>query len=186
MKAQRNCTKLTKVALVLSVALLFVAATAAPAIADDDEQLLVDLVVVEALIGLEDLPEAQPVEEPVIGDGGSWEMVPVEEEPQTFPDAGGWEMVPVQEEQTFPDAGADEAVEITETPVPQGGDDEGQETTETPQAEEETATPPAETDDDPALPFTGGNSTPFALAGIALMVAGAGYLVRKRYVFARK
>ena len=60
---------------------------------------------------------------------------------------------------------------------PQGEED-------TPESETPTETPePNEPDDEPYLPFTGGNGVPYALAGLVLVIAGAGYLIRKRYVF---
>ena len=189
MQTKKSTNKFAKVSLVLSAALLIVAATATAAFAD--EQLLIE----EVFLG-------QLQAQPLIGDGGAFEMVPVEDEP--IMDAGDWEMCPVDEEPIV-DAG-DEAPcpedepqlpegseEVTEAPVPDGGGDEvaeePQDDEETPGTSEETETPepekPEEHDDEPYLPFTGGNGAPFTLAGIVLAVAGAGYLIRKRHVFDR-
>ncbi len=190
MQTKKSTNRFAKVSLVLSIALLIVAATAAPALAD--EPLIVEYIALTQL-------QVQPQ----IGDGGDWEMVPVEEGP--IMDAGDWEMVPVEEEPDA-DASADDQApapeeepqlpeggqEITET-VPSGGDDEVTEEPpgdeETPDSSEETETPepekPQEHADEPHLPFTGGNGTPYALAGLVLGVAGAGYLIRKRHVFDR-
>ena len=65
MQTKRSTNKFAKVSLVLSAALLIVAATAATAFAD--EQLLIEHVFLGQL-------QAQPQ----IGDGGAFEMVPFE------------------------------------------------------------------------------------------------------------
>lgn len=189
MKTTKSSKRFTKVATVLSAALLIVAATAAPALAEDQ-------LVVESII----LGPLQMAQTPVVGDGGAFEMV----EPPAIVDGGAWEMGPSGPDPLIPDGG-DWAPELDDDPqLPEGGEDDGaQEVTETPEpqepqgddeqprTEEETETPEPddeprdEPDDEPYLPFTGGNGAPFALAGIALAVAGAGYLVRKRYVFDR-
>ena len=113
-------------------------------------------------------------------------MCPVDEEP--IMDGGDWEMCPENEPQ-LPEG----SEEVTEAPVPDGNENEAaqepQDEEETPESGEETETPkpdkPEEHNDEPYLPFTGGNGAPFTLAGIALAVAGAGYLIRKRHVFDR-
>ena len=77
MKKNRSSKRFAKVSLVLSAALLIVAATAAPAFAEDQ------LVIVEMIFSAEQL-------QPQIGDGGGFEAV----EQPVIGDAGDWEMVP--------------------------------------------------------------------------------------------
>jgi LPXTG-motif cell wall-anchored protein len=62
--------------------------------------------------------------------------------------------------------------------------------TTTPEPSDEATVPaqpdePADTPDEPSLPFTGGNSTPFVLVGLIMALAGVGVLIARRQVFNR-
>ena len=144
------------------------------------------------LLGVEGIFEMEPLDEndlTVIPDGGAFEMVPADQPP--IGDGGDWEMVPGDDETDTPEPDVPDNSETpTDTPVPDEPADqqESDEPTDEQDSDEPTETPvpdePADNDED-SLPFTGGNGTPFGIVGIAIALAGAGYLLRKRYVFAR-
>jgi LPXTG-motif cell wall-anchored protein len=136
----------------------------------------------ELLPALEELipvaPEdADEADEGPFPDGGDWAPVPAfpEDEEIVPGDAGDWEPVfpDDEDEETVPsDDGEDEM-------VPDEPEDDADEADE--EAPEE-AQPPEEPSDEQAatLPFTGGSSTPWFIAGIAVALAGAVLLFGRR------
>lgn len=132
-------------------------------------------------------------EEPLPGDGGDWEPVfPEDDAPQ---DAGDEETVP---DDCVPDDGADQP----EQPADDGGDeadqpdqpeqpaDDGGDQADEPQDQvdeqaDETAQPeaPAQeqpSDEQPTLAYTGGDNTPYLIAGAAIVLFGLMALRRRR------
>ncbi len=138
-----------------------------------------------------------------IGDGGDWEMV--EPEPTVPGDAGDEDVVPDDSEPSdeapgdagdeevvpddcAPEDGADDAEQPADDTqdqedepgdaVPDDGADEADEPADEPQPEQpaQEQTP----DEQPTLPFTGGDNTPYLIAGAALALFGITTLRRRR------
>jgi LPXTG-motif cell wall-anchored protein len=129
--------------------------------------------------------------QPEIGDAGGWEMVPVE----PILDAGDWapffpEDEGDEQDTPVPDDGADEPYdEGDENDIQDNGDDEGGDEGDVPddgqdegdEPEDDGDEPEDEDEDRPYLPFTGGNEVGFLIMGGGMVLAGAGFLTRKRW-----
>lgn len=122
-------------------------------------------------------------------DGGGWEPV-FPEDPAPIPDAGDWEPghpedpAPIPDggdwEPVFPEGTEDDAAP-TEDADETGDDVSEDEAIDDEAIEEEAANEDAAEDDESmALPFTGGNSTPWLIAGAIVVGAGIGVLCCRR------
>lgn len=192
MKTTAHTTRGTIALLTLLSLVLLLGIGATPALADGldafrnghmDQLRVVDPDQIRELLpALEELipvaPEdADEADEGPFPDGGDWAPVPAfpEDEEIVPGDAGDWEPVfpDDEDEETVPsDDGEDEM-------VPDEPEDDADEAEE--EAPEE-AQPPEEPSDEQAatLPFTGGSSTPWFIAGIAVALAGAVLLFGRR------
>jgi len=131
-------------------------------------------------------PEDDPTPIP---DGGDWEPVFPEDDPTPIPDGGDWEPVfpeddpaPADEADDATDTEVpDEPSEVDETDVVETPDESADDVTEQePQSEQAQADNDQADDEATALPFTGGNSTPWLIAGAVVIGLGAGMLLRRR------
>ena len=133
---------------------------------------------------------AFPEDDPTpIPDGGDWEPVFPEDDPTPIPDGGDWEPVfpeddpaPADEADDATDTEVpDEPSEVDETDVVETPDESADDVTEQePQSEQAQADNDQADDEATALPFTGGNSTPWLIAGAVVIGLGAGMLLRRR------
>lgn len=177
MKKNAQATRFGTVAMIALVAAALVAVMAAPAFADEP------LVIDHMYFNAEEL-QIQPVEDqPMTEDAGDWEMVPQ----PVFPDAGSDEVVgPDEFEEPIPDGGEDEVVVPEDEQSPDDTAEPETPDAETPeQSVPETPTAEPSTPGEPSLPFTGGNATPYAVAGLLMALAGVGVLIARRRAFNR-
>lgn len=157
--------------------------------ADESDDLTLDLTLIGPMHAVPMVP---------IGDGGDWEMA--EPEPTVPSDAGDEETVPSDEapgdegdeevvpDDSSPEDGADEGDQPADEPndqdeepgdaVPDDGADQGDQPADEPQPEQ--PTDEQAPDEHPTLPFTGGDNTPYLIAGAAIALFGISTLRRRR------